>query len=254
MTKINILDTERLKMNGEELVYFMDHNALGNKLIETIEEVGAQKFFSSPDRSMQKARERVAEYFFVLGLKKDSGQDWFLMQPKEDPPDFALMTVADNPIMITLDDFELVEIPSRCKSFEEMLGIVHGKLNKGYAQKYNLLIFVNHERSKEWINELHKKIQDFSSFKTVWTVHLVWHKEKSDLYESVVNRLRPYPARTIEVALSDPVLRQNSPLSDYTEEAKIDGKTFISLRQDFVKKLTTAMRKSLLARSQAKRK
>ena len=250
---VNFLNSERVKVGDEELIFFMHPNTLRDKLVETVEKIGAQKFFSNPDENTKKARENVAEYFFTLGLKKDSGQDWFLMQPKKDPPDFVLMTVADNPITITLDHFELVEIPGRCKSFEEMLKIVRGKLNKGYTEKYHLLIFVNHERSKEWINELHQQVQDFSPFKTVWTVHLIWYKGQAGLYGSVVNRLRPHPTRTVEVALNDEALRQNSPLSNHMEELKVDGKTFIRFKEDFVKKLTMAMRKSLLARSQARK-
>lgn len=251
--KIDFINSERVKVGDEELIYFMHPNTLRNKLIETVEKVGAQKFFSSPEEDVKKARENVAEYFFVFGLKKDSGQDWFLMQPKKDPPDFILMTVAGNPVTITLDHFELVEIPGRCKSFEEMLGIVHSKLNKGYTEKYHLLIFVNHEKSKEWISELHQQIQDFAPFKTVWTVHLVWYKNQSSLYSSVVNRLRPYPTKSIEVALNDEALRQSSPLPNHMEELKVDGKTFINFKPDFVKELTMAMRKSLLTRSQARK-
>jgi len=115
------------------------------------------------------------------------------------------------------------------------------------------LIFVNHEKSKEWISELHQQIQDFTPFKTVWTVHLVWYKGKNSLYGSVVNRLRPHPTRSVEVALDDDALRQSSPLSNHMEELKIDGRTFISFKPDFVKELTMAMRKSLLARSQARK-
>ena len=251
--KVDFLNSERVKVGDDELIFFMHPNTLRDKLIETVEKVGAQRFFSSPEEDVKKVRENVAEYFFDLGLKKDSGQDWFLMQPKKDPPDFILMTVTANPITITLDNFELVEIPGRGESFEKMLEIVRRKLNKGYAEKYHLLIFVNHEQSKEWINKLHQQIQDFAPFKTVWTVHLVWYKGKSSLYGSVVNRLRPHPTRSVEVALDDDALRQNSPLSNHMEELKIDGKTFIRFKPDFVKELTMAMRKSLLARSQAKK-
>lgn len=251
--KVDFLNSDRCKVDDEELIYFMHPNTLRDKLIETVEKVGAQKFFSSPEESVKKARENVAEYFFILGLKKISGLDWFLRQPHNDPPDFELMTVTSNPITITLDPFELVEIPGRCKTFEEMHGIVKGKFNKGYAQNYHLLIFVNHEKSGEWIKELHQKQENFSPFKTVWTVHLVWYKGQQGLYGSVVNRLRPYPAKTMQVALNDEALRQNSPLPDHLEELKVDGKTFIGFKRDFVKGLTTAMRKTLLARLRAAR-
>ncbi len=251
--KVNFLTSDRCRVGDEELIYFMHPNTLRDKLIETVEKVGAQKFFSSPEESIKKARENVAEYFLILGLKKISGLDWFLRQPNNDPPDFELMTISNNPITITLDSFELVEIPGRCKTFEEMYGIVRGKLNKGYTQNYHLLIFVNHEKSGEWIKQLHQQQADFSPFKTVWTVHLVWYKDQQGLYGSVVNRLRPHPAKTTQVALNDEVLRQNSPLPDHIEELKIDGKTFIGFKRDFVKELTTAMRKTLLVRSRARK-
>lgn len=252
--KIDFLNSERVKVGDDEMIFFMHPNTLRDKLIETVEKIGAQKFFSSPEENIKKARENVAEYFFILGLKKISGLDWFLRQPHNDPPDFELMTITSNPITITLDPFELVEIPGRCKIFEEMHEIVKRKLNKGYAKKYHLLIFVNHEKSEEWIKELHQKQENFSPFKTVWTVHLVWYKGQQGLYGSVVTRLRPYPAKTVQVALNDETLRQNSPLPDHLEELKIDGKTFIGFKRDFVKGLTTAMRKTLLARSRAARK
>ena len=81
----------------------------------------------------------------------------------------------------------------------------------------------------------------------------MWYKGKNSLYGSVVNRLRPHPTRSVEVTLDDRALQQSSPLSDHMEELKIDGKTFISFKPNFVKELTMAMRRSLLARSQVKR-
>ena len=79
--KIDFLNSERVKVGDDEMIFFMHPNTLRDKLIETVEKIGAQKFFSSPEENIKKARENVAEYFFILGLKKISGLDWFLRQP-----------------------------------------------------------------------------------------------------------------------------------------------------------------------------
>ena len=248
---IDFIDSETCCVNGGNFIYFMRPNVLRDRFIETVERVGAEKFFSSPKNDIKQARESIAEYFFVLALKKGNGQEWFLMQPKDDPPDFQLMTVSVTN-EITLDSFELVEIPPRCQTFEEMMNIVQSKINKKYSENYNLLIFVNHEKSSEWIKLLHEQLKNHSPFKTIWTVHLIWYKGKKDLYGSIVNRLRPYLAKSIKVALNDEVLRKEFLMPNYMEEMRIDGKIFLNFKPDFAKELTKMMRKINIVRLSAK--
>lgn len=240
---VKFINSEICEIDGKELAYFKDHRSLRDKIIETVSIVGPNKFFSSTDEEIKKVRESMAEYFFTIALKKDNHQDWLLMQPKNDPPDFILMTAKDNPITITFDEFELVEIPGRCQSFDEMMSIIQKKLKKGYPEKYHLLIFVNNEKSKEWINLLNSQLKNYYPFKTIWTVHLLWYKGKKDLFGSVVNRLRPYPIRHIEVALNDNNLSQSQSVPSFMEEIKQDNKIFLVFKPNFVKELTKKIRK-----------
>ncbi|MDP3726092.1 MAG: hypothetical protein Q8R36_02750, partial [bacterium] len=200
---VNFINSEICEIDGEKLIYFNDPRRLRDKIIDTASKVGAKKFFSSTDENIKKVRESVAEYFFTLALKKGNHRDWFIMQPQGDPPDFILMTASDNPMAITLDGFELVEIPGCCKTFDEMMDIVQKKINKGYSVRYNLLIFVNNEKSKEWLFLLHRYLENYHPFKTVWTVHLLCYKDKKDFFGYVVNRLRPLPVRHIEGTLGE---------------------------------------------------
>lgn len=236
------------------MIYFRDLRLLRDKIIETVSTIGAEKFFSSTNENIKKVRESIAEYFFTLALKKDTGQDWLLMQPEKDPPDFVLMTANDNPVTITFDEFELVEIPWCCQTFNEMMSIVQDKLDKGYPEYYHLLIFVNNDKSKEWVNLLYRQLGKYHPFKTVWTVHLLWYQNKKNLFGSVVNRLRPYPVKHIEAALNDNILYQSQPTPSYMEETKIGDKTFLNFKSDFVKELTTKLRKINLSRLQTKNK
>ena len=126
------------------------------------------------------------------------------------------------------------------------------KVNKGYSGNYNLLIFINNEKSREWSNLLYKQLGNYHPFKTVWTVHLLWYKDKKDLFGAVVNRLRPYPPRHIEAPIDGSELYKPQPVPNFMEEIKREGKTFLSFKPDFVKGLTKELRKINLNRLQAK--
>ncbi len=246
---IDFIDSESCNIDGEKKIYFMHPNVLRDRIIETYSSVGAKRFFSAK----KDGREAMPEYFFALALKKATGKDWFLLQPEKDPPDFSLMTVSTDPIIITLDQFELVEIPERCPTFQKMMDIVKEKQNKGYPANYHLLIFINNEKSKEWINLLNEQLKNHYPFKTIWTIYLLWYKGKKNLYGSVVNRLRPYPIKSVEYALNDKALYQCLSMPSCIEELKVDGKSFFSFKSDFVKELTKKIRKVNLARARLKK-
>lgn len=246
-----IVNSEICEIDGKKMLYFREPNLMLSGIEETLAKVGAEKFFSSTDEAVKKARESLAEFFFTVALKKDTSRDWWLMQPQKDPPDFTLMTIKEDPITITLDAFELVEIPGRCQTFDEALGIVQSKLNKGYAGHYNLLIFVNNERSKEWINLLNERLENHHPFKTIWTVHLLWYKGKKDLFGPIVNRLRPYPVVHIDAVQNDGKLYQYQSIPTFMEKITSGEKTFISFKTEFVKELTKKLRMANLRTLQA---
>jgi uncharacterized protein YeaO (DUF488 family) len=251
---IEFINSEICKIDGVEEVYFRDHHSLIKDIFKTLSTIGAKKFLSSPEENIKKKRESMAECFFISALKKDTNQDWWLLQLKDDPPDFVLMTVKDGPpiIELTLDEFELVEIPGFCKSSNEMMDIVQSKLTKGYSESYHLLIFINNEKSKEWVNLLYGQIKVFHPFKSVWTVHLLQNKESK--FISVVNRLRPYPVRHIESAFNDSKLNDVPPIPNFMEETIKEEGTFLAFKKDFTQELTRGMRRILLNRSKLKSK
>lgn len=249
--EVNFIDSETCRIGGNHMTYFMHPNVLRDRFIKTVEKIGAKKFFSSPENDVKRNRESIAEYFFLLALKKGNGQEWFLRQPKDDPPDFELMTVNVNN-EITLDNFEIVEIPPRCQTFDCMMNILQGKLNKGYTEKYNLLIFMNNEHGDEWIRLCHEQLKNFNPFKTIWTIQLLWHKNTKEIGGSMVHRLRPYPTNSIRVALNDEALKKEFLIPKYMEEIKIEGQSFLTFKPDFAKELTKMMKKDNISRLHAK--
>ena len=239
---VKFTNSENCLIGEEEFTYFRDFVSLLKQIEETLKEIGAKKFFSSPDQKIQRARESLAEFFFISGLKKDTGKDWWLLQPKDEFPDFILMTVNNYPIMVTLDQFELVEIQERCQTFDEMLSIVNKKIKKGYPENYNLLIFINHKESINWLSRLEEKIESFHPFKSIWSIHLLFRDPK-DIFSAVVTQIRPYPIKRIEVKFSDEELYKQSPILDITEKIETSEGIFLQFKPEVVAELKKELRK-----------
>lgn len=203
--------------------------SLREKWFRAVSDMGAEKFFSSPQEDAKRAREAMAIYFFVAGLSKGNGIYYQVRQPKQDPPDFQLIRWGETiPI---LENFELVEIPLRFKEFEEMKVTVQNKLAHGYPRNYRLLIFVNHEKSREWINLLHKEL-DNHSFAAIYTVSMLYGDSR---YYSMVNQLRPFPAKSIQVLLGEGNT-VSSVLPIYIQGESIQGGTRVRFSPELLKK------------------
>lgn len=237
----NFINSEICEIDGKGMIYFRQPGLLLEQIQITLEKIGAKEFFRSPTEEIKKVRESMAELFFQLAIQKKTSKDWFLMQPQQDPPDFVLMNVDMESIDISMEQFELVEIPPICETFEDMEKIVEKKLKKGYPPGYNLLIFVNHIKSKEWITRLHSKLKSFLPFKAVWTIHLLF--EHGEIWGSVVNRLRPEPVWHIPAKLSDTRLSYSKKISSWMEEIKVDGKKMIGFKPAIIKKLISKLKK-----------
>jgi len=231
-------------MNNNELLYFYDPITLLKRMEKTLSEIGPKKFFSNPDDETKRVRESLAEFFFILALKKDTGKDWWLYQPKDQFPDFDLMTVNQlkKKIFITLDRFELVTIPDRCNSFEEALSIVRGKITKGYPENYNLLVFVNHIKSREWVKLLKQQLVKSYPFKSIWTVYLLF-KGKDNPYSAVVNQICPPSQCSIETSFDNKALWEMGPLPIFMEEIEIEGKKCRAFKEDFMKEFRLMLKK-----------
>lgn len=240
---VNFIDSENVELDGKNMVYFQRPQLLLENIMAVLNEVGPEKFFKSTDKRVKSVRENMAELFFMLAIQKETKKDWFLMQPKNDPPDFILMTIQENPINVSLDQFELVEIPARCQSFEEMMVILQNKFDKQYPNNYSLLIFINHEKSKEWLNLLHSTLQNYGPFQMIWTVHLLWHKGQTDVWGPVVNRLRPMPVWHIEAMLKDCRYTYSDGVPSFMERIEKDGKVFMGFKPGVAKDIIFKLKK-----------
>jgi hypothetical protein len=250
--EVKYLNSEAVEIDGRKMVYLGSPHAMIERIFEALASIGPEKFFSNPDEKTKKLREGMAEAFFALALKKDSGQDWWMTQPDEDPPDFVLTSWTENPITVTVAPFELVEIPPRCASFEEMMSIIRGKLDKGYPSNYHLLVFVNHESSIDWIELLHRGLETDIAFQTLWTLHLLQNKETHAISVAVANKLRPFPLSHSEISFESGDGLRLGPLPGFMEVVENGDRAFIKFNEEFAMKLRKEMMKSLRDRRMAR--
>lgn len=207
-------------------IFFVHPNTLFGRGQEVLNRVGAKKFFSDPNEEVKKAREGFAGYFFTLVLKKATKRDWWLAQIKREFPDFDLMSFTENLEDIILEQVELVTIPDRFKNYEEMMSIVQGKLTSYSDPKnINLLIFVNHVKSEEWIRLLNDGLTS-NPFKSIWTIHFLF-KNGKEIKRVIAHKLRPFPVLKVDVDTDETELYRPQLLPKYLEETKRDGKTFV---------------------------
>lgn len=235
---IEFINSQTIKIDGREMVYLRQPIAILKNIEKVLSEIGSEKFFSSPDDEIKKTRESLAGLFFLLALQSLTNESIFMMQPKVDPPDFMLMKLGLDIEKMTLDPFELVEITTRCESFEEMLRIIQRKINKGYSESYHLLIFVNNKNCKEWVNLLNTNLKSYKPFMSVWTLHLL---ELNNDWWPVANRLRPLPIQHIETRLGDIKLPNN--ISNFMQEITQDNVKFLTFKSEVVSEFLKKIRK-----------
>lgn len=241
---IEFTSSENCKIDGVEMVYFSHPVSLLNRIEKVLKEIGPERFFSSTDERIKKIRESLAEFFFLMTVKQTTGLDPYLMQPKEQFPDFVVMTVSEVPLVISLSYFELVEIPPRCASFEEMMHIVTRKLNKGYPKgAFSLLIFVNHERSAEWVGLLNKRLTSNETFLSIWTVRLLFNNNEKEISSAVADQIFPLPKNQVEARMGDISLHTPQYLPSYMNEEKTERGTFRKFKPDFLRVLLLEMKK-----------
>jgi|SRR3989344_6251970 len=240
-------------MDEKNLLYFYSPISLLNRIEEVLIKIGPQKFFSNPDDETKRIREGLAEFFFMIALKKATGKDWWMFQPKDQFPDFDLMTASQDrsSISITLDRFELVTIPDRCNSFQDALNIVQAKISKGYPENFNLLIFVNHVKSREWVALLNQYLRDHYPFKSIWTVYLLF-LGKDNLYSAVVNELRPKFTHGVEANFNDKALWEMESLPIFMDEIEINGKKCRAFKKDFMKEFNIKIRQANLSQKRVR--
>lgn len=220
-----------------------------DKVGKVIKEVGAEKFFTSPGEEVKKAREGFAAYFFTLTLKKWTGRDWWLAQydqVERQYPDFDFFSFGDEPNPIQVEKVELVGIYPHFKTFEEMMAVIEKK-QKQYGNSsldFSLLVYVNHEKSEEWIQILKERLSSSHPFISMWTIHLRFKKGGKEVGKAVAQRIHPTPHVRIEADIDDPNVHKKQPLPSYLESGEANKNTYLSFKPDFIKNFIKRKKKA----------
>lgn len=228
-------------------ISFAHPHALLDKVGDVLKEVGAEKFFSSPEERIKKAREGFAAYFFTLAMKKHTGKDWWLAQPDQAErsyPDFDFMSFGKSPEDLGAESVELTGIYPHFKSFDEAIKVIEQKQKKYGADpvKFSLLVFVNHEKSEEWIELLKERLTTEHPFISIWTIHLRFKQGGQEVGAAVAQRIRPLPVARVTANTDDPETHKRQPLPSYMEEKEVDGVHYVTFKQEFIDKITSLRR------------
>jgi len=228
-------------------IFFAHPHTLFDQVGKVLEKVGSEKFFTSSDEEVKKAREGFAAYFFTLTLKKYIGRDWWLAQYNQVTrayPDFDFMSFAENPDDMKMESVELTGVYPHFKSFDEALKVVEKK-QKQYGTepvKFSLLVFVNHEKSEEWINMLREKVISEHPFLSIWTIHLRFKEGGKEVGKAVAQRIRPLPGLRVEADMDDPEIHKRQPLQTYMVSHEDGTVTFKTEFIDKMRKKVGALR------------
>lgn len=232
-------------------IFFAHPHTLLDQVGKVLERVGPQKFFTSSDEEVKKAREGFAAYFFILALKKYyMGRDWWLAQYDQVNrayPDFDFVSFAKNPDDLKMEPVELTGVYPHFNSFDEALKVIQKK-QKQYGDKpvkFSLLVFVNHEKSEEWINLLRNNINSEYPFLSIWTIHLRFKKGGKEVGKAVAQRIMPLPGLRIEADTDDPEIHKQQPLPNYLEQRQDGEQTYITFKTEFVDKMRIIIKNNL---------
>lgn len=231
-------------------IFFAHPHTLLDQVGQVLEKVGPQKFFISSDEEVKKTREGFAAYFFTLALKKYMGRDWWLAQYDQATrayPDFDFISFAENPDDIKMEPVELTGVYPHFKSFDEVLKVIEKK-QKQYGTKpvkFSLLVFVNHEKSEEWINLLREKVSSEHPFLSIWTIHLRFKKGGKEVGKAVAQRIVPLPGLRIEADTDDSDIHKRQPLPTYMEEHKEGERTYVTFKPEFINKMRIIIKNNL---------
>jgi len=230
-------------------IFFAHPHTLLDQVGKILERVGPEKFFTSSDEEVKKAREGFAAYFFTLTLKKYIGRDWWLAQYDQAIrayPDFDFMSFAENPDDMKMESVELTGVYPHFKSFDEALKVVEKK-QKQYGTepvKFSLLVFVNHEKSEEWIKMLREKVNSEHPFLSIWTIHLIFKKGGKEVGKAVAQRIVPLPGLRVEANTDDPEIHKRQSLPTYMEQRQDGERTYITFKTEFIDKIRSFRKRS----------
>ncbi len=228
-------------------IFFAHPHTLLGQVDNILEKIGPKQFFKSSNQEVKKAREGLPAYFFTLILKKSTGRDWWLAQYDQVDrtyPDFDFISFDENPLNFKLESVELTGVYPHFKSFEEVLSVIYKKKKKYGPNPVNfsLLIFVNHENSVRWIEQLLMTINDPVPFISIWAIHLSFMSNSLEIQKVIAHRLAPFPIQRVEVDTNDPEIHIPQPLPSYVEQSKDGENTYITFNKAFMDKLNSVRR------------
>ena len=221
----------------EEAGLRMDQpNTFIERLDKIREKYGAEEFLCGDNEECQKGREAFFEYWFILGFKRLSKKDWWILQPKEEFPDLLLVSFEDNPRSMQVLQYEHVMIPDRYKEVSEMIKNVTDKIEK---KRYDtggpcgLLIFSNNENSRAFEANLYQALNSIRPFTEVWTTSLEF-SDSTTIRKIFVSKVRPHPVIRFEFDFNDQSLYawQKSPAC--MEDVEKDGIKSLKLKREAV--------------------
>lgn len=222
-------------------IFFAHPRTLFKRVEKILKKVGSEKFFNSSDEEVKKAREGFAAYFFMLAMKKYTGQDWWLAQYDQIErayPDFDLISLGETPEKLRVESVELTGIYPHFKSFNEFTKVVEKKQGQYGTNpvKFSLLIFVNHEKSEEWISLLREYLKTENPFISIWTIHLRFKKGGQEVGAVVAQRIRPLPGLRIVAYTDEPGIHKPQTLPNYVEEKSENEVSYVTFKEEFVDK------------------
>ena len=98
---------------------------------------------------------------------------------------------------------------------------------------YNLLIYINHKNSIQWVDLLGKKIHNYYPFNQIWTIHLLF-KNQNEIEYSVVNKIRPLPIKKIEVYFNEKEIYQKQFIPKIMDKYITNDGIKVTLKQEFM--------------------
>jgi len=134
---------------------------------------------------------------------------------------------------------ELTGVYPHFKSFDEAMDVINKK-QKQYGTepvKFSLLVFVNHEKSEDWIKLLREKINSEHPFLSIWTIHLRFKKDGMKVEKAVTQRIVPLPGLRVEADTSDLEMHRRQSLPTYMEQYKEGENTYVTFKAGFINKM-----------------
>lgn len=209
-----------------------------NTFIERIDKIrekyGAGEFLHGDNEECQKGREAFFEYWFVIGFKRLSSKDWWILQPQVSFPDLLLISFAEKPLSMEVLQYEHVMIPNHYKDVEKMIKNVTDKIEK---KKYDtggpcgLLVFSNNANSKVFEEKMYQTLDKIRPFTEVWTTSLEF-SDSVTIKKVIVNKVRPCPVIRFELDFNDQSLYTYQAPPICMEQVEENGVKFLRLKEE----------------------